>query len=198
MHVGYERNTLAVEGAVANLLMAETPPRAVVMVGAYAPCAKFIRLCRATDLNPLFLNVSFVGSVSLAAALGKTDAHIIVTQVVPDPLDDSVPIVQDYQDDLKDIDWSATAGFGDLEGYIAARILTLALQNIQGPVTREAVVDALEGLGNFEIGLGAPLFLSRTEHQASHRVWPTILKGSRFVPFQWRDITPLLAGEAPP
>ncbi len=198
LHVGYERNTLAVEGAVATLLMAETPPRAIVMIGAYAPCAKFIRLCRATDLSPLFLNVSFVGSGSLAAALGKTDAQIIVTQVVPHPLDDSVPLVQEYRDDLKDIDSSATAGFGDLEGYIAMRILTLALQNIEGPVTREAVVDALEGLGNFEVGLGAPLYLSRTEHQASHRVWPTILKGSQFVPFQWRDITALLAGEAPP
>src|SRR6202040_2243976 len=46
LHVGYERNTLAVEGAVADLLMAESPPRAIVMVGAYAPCAKFIRLCQ--------------------------------------------------------------------------------------------------------------------------------------------------------
>ena len=117
------------------------------------------------DLNQLFLNISFVGSHSLAEALGKTDARVIVTQVVPYPSDDSVPIVRDYQDDLKDIDWSASAGFGDLEGYIAARILTLALQNIEGPPTREAVVDALEGLGNFDIGLGETLYLSRTEHQ---------------------------------
>ena len=28
LHVGYERNTLAVEGAVADLLIAEKPPRA--------------------------------------------------------------------------------------------------------------------------------------------------------------------------
>ena len=84
LHVGYERNTLAVEGAVADLLMAENPPRAVVMFGAYAPCAKFIRLCRDADLSPLFLNVSFVGSrLARQRALGKTDAHIIVTQVVP-------------------------------------------------------------------------------------------------------------------
>ena len=103
-----------------------------------------------------------------------------------------------HQDDLKDIDWSASAGFGDLEGYIAARILTLALQNIQGPPTREAVIDALEGLGNFDIGLGETLYLSRTEHQASHRVWPTILRGGRFEPFQWSEITALSKGEEPP
>jgi branched-chain amino acid transport system substrate-binding protein len=198
LHVGYVGNTLAVESAVADLLEAKTPPRAVVMIGAYAPCAKFIRLCRALDLNPLFLNVSFVGGNSLADALGKTDAQIIVTQVVPFPSDENVPIVREYQVDLKAYDPSASAGFCDFEGYIDARILTLALETLQGSPTREAVVDALEGLGQFDIGLGEPLYLSRSEHQASRRVWPTILKGGRFVPFQWSDITALLKGGAPP
>jgi branched-chain amino acid transport system substrate-binding protein len=198
VHVGYERNTLAVDGAVAKLLMAERPPRAVVMIGAYAPCAKFIKTCRTSDLSPLFLNVSFVGSSSLAEALGKTDAQLIVTQVVPYPSDDRLAIVQDYQDDLKDVDRSATASFGDLEGYIDARILTLALEKIQGAVTREAVVYVLEGLGKFDIGLGDPLYLSQTEHQASHRVWPTVLKDGRFVPFQWGDIRALATSAAPP
>jgi hypothetical protein len=97
------------------------------------------------------LNVSFVGSGSLVDALGKTDAHIIVTQVVPYPSDDSIPIVREYQDDLKATDSSASAGFGDLEGYIAVRILTLALEKIQGSPTREAVIDALEGLSKFRL-----------------------------------------------
>jgi branched-chain amino acid transport system substrate-binding protein len=198
LHVGYERNTLAVESAVASLLMAENPPRAVVMIGAYAPCAKFIKLCRETGLGPLFLNVSFVGGNSLAVALDKTDAHIIVTQVVPYPIDDRVRIVGEYQADLQAMDGSAPAGFGDLEGYIAARILTLALERIQGPPTREALVDALEGLGRFDIGLGETLYLSRTEHQASHRVWPTLLIKGRLVPFQWSDITALSQSEGSP
>jgi branched-chain amino acid transport system substrate-binding protein len=192
LHVGYAGNTLAVEGAVADLLTADSPPRAVVMIGAYAPCAKFIRLCRASGLNPLFLNVSFVGGNSFAEALGESDAHIIVTQVVPFPSDDNIPLVREYQSDLKVMDPSASAGFGDLEGYIAIRILTLALEKIQGPPTREAVVDALEGLGQFDMGLGYQLHLSRFEHQASHQVWPTILNGVRLVPFQWSDIATLL------
>ena len=198
LHLGYERNTLAVEGAVADILMAEKPPRAVVMIGAYAPCAKFVRLCRDSDLNPLFLSVSFVGSSSLASVLGNTDARIIVTQVVPYPSDDTVPMVREYQADLKVLDPSVGVGFGDFEGYIDARILTSAMEKIHGSLTREAVVDALEGLGHFDIGLGEPLFLSKREHQASHRVWPTVLKGGQFVPFQWSDITALLAGDAPP
>jgi branched-chain amino acid transport system substrate-binding protein len=198
LHPGYERNTLAVEGAVADLLMAERPPRAVLMIGAYAPCAKFIRLCRGSDLNPLFLNVSFVGSRRLASVLGTTDAHVIVTQVVPLPSDDSLPLVREYQADLKAMDPSASASFGDFEGYADVRILTLALEKIQGTPTRETIVDALENLGQFDIGLGEPLHLSRTEHQATHRVWPTVLRGGQFLPFQWSDIKALLQGEGRP
>jgi len=197
IHVGYERNTLAVEGAVADLLTAESAPRAVMMYGAYAPCAKFIRLCRDSKMNPLFLNVSFVGSSSLIEALGDTDARVIVTQVVPSPSDDGIPVVREYRTDLRALDPSASAGFGDLEGYIAARILTLALEKIQGAPTREAIIDALEGLGEFDIGLGEPLHLSRTEHQASHRVWPTLLTGGRFVPFQWAEIAALAKAGSP-
>ena len=119
---------------------------------------------------------SFVGGDSLAEALGQTDAHVIVTQIVPTPLDNTIPIVREYRADLKIDRSNRSPDFGDLEGYIAARILTLALGRIQGLPTREAVVDALEGLGQFDLGLGEPLHLSRTEHQASHRVWPTLLK----------------------
>jgi hypothetical protein len=96
------------------------------------------------------------------------------------------------------MDPSAAAGFGDLEGYIAARILTLALEKIPGPPTREMVVDALEGLGQFDIGLGEPLFLSSAEHQASHRIWPTLLEEGIFAPFQWSAITALVKTKATP
>ncbi len=174
--------------------MAERPHRAVVMIGASAPCAKFINLCRDSDLNPIFLAVSFVDSSSLADAVGKTDAQIIVTQVVPDPSDEGIPMVGEYHADLKAVDTLAAAGLVALEGYIAARILTVALEKIQGSITREGVVEGLEGLGKFDLGFGDPLYLSRTEHQASHQIWPTFLKEGRFVPFHWSEIRALLQG----
>src|SRR4051794_17912545 len=55
-------------------------------------CAKFIRLAHEADLKATFLNVSFVGSHSLAAELGALPARVIVTQVVPHPLDADTPI----------------------------------------------------------------------------------------------------------
>jgi branched-chain amino acid transport system substrate-binding protein len=188
LHVRYERNTLAVENALATLLYAEREPRAIVMVGAYEPCAKFIQLAHQAGINPLFLNVSFVGSDSLASQLGDVPAHVIVTQVVPHPEDLSLPIVREYQADLSAIAPSEKPGYGSLEGYIAARTLDLALGRIHGPVTREAIVDALEGMGEFDLGLGEKLSFSPSDHQACHHVWPTILRDGQFVPFGWKDV----------
>ena len=198
LHVRYERNTLAVENALASLIYAPREPRAIVMVGAYAPCAKFIRLAHEAELGATFLNVSFVGSQSLATELGQLPAHVIVTQVVPHPLDVQVPIVGEYLADLKTFDAAARPGFGALEGYIAVRVLLLALERIPGQPTREGVVEALESLGEFDLGLIKNLKLGPMEHQASHGVWPTLLKDGAFVAFSWTAIPQLAAKEIHP
>ncbi len=192
LHVRYPRNTLAVENALADLLLAEPTPRAIILVGAYAPCAKFIRLAREHGLEALFLNVSFVGSSALARELGPLPVEVLVTQVVPDPLDTSLPLVRDYLADLGQLDAKASPNFISLEGYLAARILLAALERLDGSPDREGLINALEGLGSFDLGLGAPLRLSAQEHQASHAVWPTRLQEGRFVPFVWSEIKALL------
>jgi branched-chain amino acid transport system substrate-binding protein len=186
-HGRYERNTLAVENGIAEILQADPPPRAVIMVGAYAPCARFIELARDIGLDALFLNVSFVGAAPLSAALGEKGDGVIVTQVVPH-FDSDLPIVREYRKALATSNPQVLPTFGSLEGYVAARILILALGAIEGPVTRESIVDALEGLKEFDVGLGVPLRLSPTQHQASHTVWPTVLRGGRIHPFDWAEL----------
>jgi ABC-type branched-subunit amino acid transport system substrate-binding protein len=157
------------------------------MVGAYAPCARFIELALDVGLETLFLNVSFVGAAPLATALGEKGDGVIVTQVVPH-FDADLPIVREYRKALASWKAQVVPTFGSLEGYVAARILIQALRSIEGEVTREGVVDALEGLGEFDIGLGVPLSLGPTEHQASHRVWPTVLRGASVVPLDWAQL----------
>ena len=48
-HGRYTRNTTNVESGLATILDAEVEPKAVIMVGAYAPCAKFIQLAKESD-----------------------------------------------------------------------------------------------------------------------------------------------------
>jgi len=196
LHVRYPRNTLAVENALADILMAEQIPRAIIMVGAYAPCAKFIRLAREAGLESLFLNVSFVGGDFLARALGDDITGVIVTQVVPHPDDRKLPIVDDFRTDLEVFAPYIQPTFVALEGYIAARLIGRALLEVNGKPSREALIEAMEGLGTFDLGLGPMLRLDSGRHQASEEVWPTLLRAGKMVPFAWSDITALIP-EAP-
>ena len=179
---------MAVENALADILLSDPLPRAIILVGAYAPCAKFIRLARESDLHALFLSVSFVGSESLAAALPEKTQGVLVTQVVPDPFSSQLPIVRDYRADLKRLNSNQQMTSVSLEGYISFRILLQALKQSAAPINREAIIERLEGLGSFDLGLDEPLFLSPAEHQASHRIWPTRLKNKQFVPFDWQKV----------
>ncbi|MBU0987758.1 MAG: ABC transporter substrate-binding protein, partial [Proteobacteria bacterium] len=79
----YIRGTLNIEGGLNKII--DSGAEAVVMIGTYDPCAKFIKSARAKDFNPIFYNVSFVGAEELARKLGKEGEGVIVTQVVPSP-----------------------------------------------------------------------------------------------------------------
>jgi hypothetical protein len=115
-----------------------------------------------------------------------------VTQVVPDPFSSQLQIVRDYRADLKLLDSNRQLSSVSLEGYISFRILLQALKGGADPINREEIIERLEGLESFDIGLEEPLFLSPAEHQASHRVWPARLEDQRFVPFDWQQINQLI------
>jgi branched-chain amino acid transport system substrate-binding protein len=196
-HGRYERNTLAVENGLAEILQADPMPRAVIMVGAYAPCARFIELTREFAPDMLFLNVSFVGAAPLAAALGEKGEGVIVTQVVPH-FDARVPIVGEYRKVLSAVNSHTLPTFGSFEGYVATRILITALRRSEGPVSREGIIDALESLGSFDLGLGVVLQLRADDHQASNMVWPTVLRAGRIESLEWGELAGVATGAGAP
>src|SRR5262245_13479341 len=98
----YERNTLAVKTALLTVRRAE--PDAVLMVGAYKPCAEFIKVAQRINFNPIFVNISFVGSGALAKELGPQGKGVIISQVVPFPWDASLKVVAEYHAALKALD----------------------------------------------------------------------------------------------
>jgi branched-chain amino acid transport system substrate-binding protein len=187
VHGRYERNTTVVEGALAEILSAKTPVRAVILVGSYEPCAKFIQDAKAAGLNALFLNVSFVGSDALAQQLGASGEDVIITQVVPDYKSD-LPLVRDYRSALAASHDQTPPSYTSLEGYVTAKILLRAMAGIRGPIDRASVVRALEALGDFDIGSGESLRLDAEHHQASHRVWVTVIRDGKVVPLNWDEL----------
>ena len=187
-HGRYERNTTDVESALADILQAKHPVKAVIMAGAYKPSAKFIRLAKQLGLTDVyFMNLSFVGTESLITELQGEDNNVFIMQVVP-PLSSQLPIVEEYLDFVKQSAEHEKPSLGSLEGFISTKILILALKRIDGEINHESIVTAFEGLGDFDIGLGEKLNLSQSNHQASHTVWPTAIENSQAVLYEWKKL----------
>ncbi|WP_119420418.1 ABC transporter substrate-binding protein [Desertibaculum subflavum] len=168
----YERNTTAVKQAL--LTISKAKPQAVVMVGAYKPCAEFIRLARQLKFDAVFLNVSFVGSDALASDLGDKGEGVVITQVVPFPQDASVPVVGRYQAALKAHKADAKPGFVSLEGYLVGRLVIAALEGIDGEPTRAGLMQKLTN-GSFDLG-GVKLTYGANDNQGSDDVFLTIIQ----------------------
>ena len=126
----YERNTTAVKAALLGIRKAE--PEAVVMVGAYKPCAEFIKLARKFGMkDSLFCNISFVGTDALRKALGPDGEGCIVSQVVPLPWQASLDLVAEHQAAMKKYQPDADIGFISLEGYMVGKLFGMAWRRSQ-------------------------------------------------------------------
>jgi branched-chain amino acid transport system substrate-binding protein len=187
-------------------------PVAIIMIDTYAPGDRFIRgvkdwinadAARASRLDVVFMNVSFVGSDSLAEALTASPKeyldvvsqtprpyaeNVIVTQVVPD-YDSEAPGVVKYREDIRRLD-SGDFTFTSLEGYIVTRLFTEAL-TLNGPrLTSDEFVRTLDTkITNVDVGIGTLLNFTATDHQASDTVWGTEIEpdGSFDMRFVWQN-----------
>jgi branched-chain amino acid transport system substrate-binding protein len=169
----YERNTTAVKRALLDIRRGK--PEAVIMVGAYKPSAEFIKLARRLEMDPVFVNISFVGSDALAKELGRDGAGVVVTQVVPFPGDTKIPLVARYQAALKALDPKAQPGFVSLEGYMVGRLMAAALERIPGEPTRQGLLEAIAKGGVFDLE-GAKLAYGPTDNQGMDEVFLTVIQ----------------------
>lgn len=168
----YPRNTKAIKTALLDLQQGE--PEAVIMIGAYEPVAHLISWARHTEFNPKFMTVSFVGSNALARELGEYGEGVYVTQVVPFPWDDSIPIVADYHAALEAYAPEESPGFVSLEGYIAGRFVIEVAERCGRDIDRECFMQNLRNgdivdLGGFELQFGA------MDSQGSNEVFLTVI-----------------------
>lgn len=169
----FERNTVAVKAAL--LAIKKVEPQAVIMISPYKPAAEFIKLAKQIKLEATFVNISFVGSDALAKELGPTGAGVVVTQVVPFPKDTAIPVVGRYQASLKVSAPEAQPGFVSLEGYLVGRAIIAALEKVSGDPTRQALVEAVQKAGTFDLG-GFKLIYGPTSNRGSDQVFLTVIQ----------------------
>ena len=175
---------MAVEDAIFDIKRSDA--EAVVMIGTYDPCAKFIRLARKEGYNPIFHAVSFVGPYKFADRLGEHGNGVIVTQVVPEPIKETgryLTQVEQYRRLLAKYSPDDVPSFVGLEGFVNAQVLVLGLKKAGRDLTREKFISALESLDGYSLGIGSAATLSSTDHQALDMVYFTRIKDGRFLAF---------------
>jgi branched-chain amino acid transport system substrate-binding protein len=186
LRLGYPRNTVDVDNAVAQLKAYRSPIKAVVMISTYRAAAKFIEKTHDQYPGLLYANISFAGSTSLRDELmllgPQYAAGVIVTQVVPS-LDGYSSLVLQYKSALDRYYPGEAPDYTSFEGYVEAQVLIEALKRAGPQLDTERLVDALENLRGFDLGLGAQINFGRSEHQGMHKVWGTqINESGKFEP----------------
>jgi ABC-type branched-subunit amino acid transport system substrate-binding protein len=178
LRLNYERNTVDVDDAVANLRAHKGAIKAIVMVAVYRPAANFIERTRNLFPGMIYTNVSFVDSTALADELmlhGPRLANgVIVTQVVP-AIDSYASAVLKYKNALAKYQGEEAPDYVSFEGYVDGSLLLEGLRRAGSQPDTEKLVDGLQSIRNFDMGLGTLINFGPSDHQGSHKVWGTRL-----------------------
>jgi branched-chain amino acid transport system substrate-binding protein len=181
LRVLYKRNTAEVLDAVKAVVERRDRVKAVIMVGTYRACARFIEKVRDENPRMLFSNVSFVGSQALAEELAQLGPRyttgVLVTQTVPLPTSRSTTVLR-YQEALAKYAPGEKPDFVSLEGYVTGNVLLEGLRRAGKGLDTETLINALENIRGLDLGLGVPISYSLSEHQGSHKVWGSVLDAS--------------------
>lgn len=175
----YQRNTTAVKTAL--LALNRRDPEAIIVIGAYLPSAVFTQWARKLGMDAVIFNISFVGSYALAKALGPAGEGVYITQVVPFPEGDAIPLLAEYRQALIEYDSRARPSFGSLEGYIAGRLTAEVLARAGDPPTRRGFLSALAEAGTFDLS-GFMLTYGRGDNRGSEEVFLTVIREGQIVP----------------
>jgi ABC-type branched-subunit amino acid transport system substrate-binding protein len=188
----YNRGTLDVQEGLNKIM--SSGAEAVVMIGTYDPCAKFIRLAHEHGFRPLFYLVSFVGADELARRLeNQQGITVVMSQVVPPPdRQDPSPLLagpDGYVTLLKRYFPADQPNFVGFEGFINARVLVEGLKRAGPDLTREGFIDAIESIHDLSLGLGINIAFSASDHQGLDRVHFTRLENGQFLLIKdWAEI----------
>ncbi|MBV8141158.1 MAG: ABC transporter substrate-binding protein [Verrucomicrobia bacterium] len=179
----YVRNSVNAPEALYRI--AKAKPDAVILFGTYKPCANLIRGAKQLGMkNTAFCNVSVVGTEPLIKYLAEDGNGVIISQVVPSPYDDTLPLVRDYRADVRSIG-STDYSYMGLEGYLNSVVLVDALRRAGRDLTEDSLIAALEHL-SVDFGTFGIHFSPETR-QGTHQVFLTKVDHGRAIPIEKID-----------
>ena len=101
---------------------------------------------------------------------------MIITQVVPHYDAGATGVIR-YREALRKYHPDQHPDFISLEGFVASQLFAEGLRRAGRDLDTEKLVDALESIRDYDLGIGTVMNFGLSEHQASHKVWGTVMDG---------------------
>jgi branched-chain amino acid transport system substrate-binding protein len=177
----FERRTTAVAKGLASIM--EGKPDAIIVGAVYAPGAEFIKQARKEGVKAHMAACSFAGGSNLVKEVGASAEGLVMSQVVPELGDLSLPITKECKEAIEknpdDIGFNVVS----MEGCMAAKSMVMALQNAGSPPTRDGFLKAYESMKDADMG-GIKLTFTPADHQGQDNVYLQIVQGGKLVPLK--------------
>lgn len=154
-------------------------PEAVLLALAGQPTAPVVKGIRAARKSLALYALSVVGLA--LGALGDDGAGMTVSQIVPLPNNQTVPVSREFMTAWQALGTKRAPSHPALEGYINARVFAEALKRAGRNPTRASFLDAVWHLQQFDLG-GFEVSFTDPSRGASRFVELTMVgRGGKFI-----------------
>lgn len=125
-------------------------PQVVLMIVSSKAASDFVKAYRSAGGSATFISLSNTSNNDYVQALGNQSRGAIVMQVLPSPFSATTALARDYAAAAAKAKQSLS--YAGLYGYASAKLLTLGLAKAGRDPTRASLVQALESLGDVDLG----------------------------------------------
>ena len=134
--------------AVRSIMLAN--PQVVLLIVSSKAASDFVKGFRGHGGNATFISLSNTSNNDYVQALGDQARGAIVMQVLPSPFSAATALARDYAAAAAKA--KQARSYAGLYGFASAKLLTLGLAKAGRDPTRGSLVQALESLGEVDLG----------------------------------------------
>ena len=165
--ISYQRNDLNFESAVEEIK--KLNPDCIGLLATQQAAKILLQQLGEILIKKIqFFGTSELNQSMIRSYMQQHKVKCIVSNLVPDPLTSSLPIVQEFREDMDKA--NIPVDTYALDAYIGARLLIDVLKGIEGPVNKDSIIKAFERIKNYDFK-GLQLNFDPMTRQLSNTIW---------------------------
>ena len=165
--IPYQRNNPNIERGATEIRNFNAD--AILFFSTAAPSIALIHQLGIPQVSNMSLIAISYACNGLQGYLKSLNLTLIRTHLVP-PLDADIPIVNEYHQSIKMGRFNMGLSDESLEGYINMHLLSYIMESIDGPITKEKIIETVHALKPFDYK-GLPIQFNPMTREMYNEIW---------------------------